>query len=80
VKNKFQEVITLRKRIRDLENALRPFARFSHESWEKRGADDIFVPTEGEIWLYIGALGDGKPGHLHTDAFAAARKVMNGRI
>ena len=71
--------IVLKRRMRELEAALRPFARFTHEAdGSKRDRDEIFLPTEGDVWLYVGHRGDGASAHLHTDAFATARSLLNG--
>ena len=72
----FGSVVLLRARVRELESALRPFARFSHESWDKRDPVlDVFVPVRGPVWLYVG-LGNKSIPHLHTDAFETARRVL----
>ena len=76
VKHSFGDAVRMRARVRELESALRPFARFSHESWDKRDSvHDVFVPTTGPVWLYVG-LGNKSIPHLHTDAFETARRVL----
>lgn len=67
-------------RVARLENALAPFARFTHETDpERRLTDEIFVPADGDVWLYVGTAAD-HPGMrlapLHTDDFRQARRVL----
>lgn len=69
--------IILKRRVRELEKALRPFARFTHEpDGMKRAQGDIFVPTQGDVWFYVGHNAEGHRPHLHTDAFATARRLL----
>lgn len=76
MRHNFGSVILLRARVHELELALRPFARFTSESWDKRDpVHDVFVPTTGPVWLYVG-LGNSSIPHLHTDAFETARKLL----
>ena len=69
--------IMLRRRIRELETALRPFSRFTHEKdGSKRAKGDIFVPIEGDVWFYVGLADDYAAAHVHTDSFKAARAAL----
>ena len=73
----------LRRRVRVLEKALRPFARFTHESAAEKMArgeqpdpNDVFVPDKGDVWFYIGQKDPHTRAHLHTDDFQRARQVL----
>ncbi len=55
--------IRQKQRIRNLEEALRPFA-------------EIVVPTEGDVWFYVGVAQEGFPAELHTRDFTKARVAM----
>ena len=66
--------IRLQRRVRDLEGVLQPFSRFTHV--EKKAADEIFVPTEGDVWLYVGTADPHAPAHLHTNDFQLARSLV----
>ena len=75
--------IRLQRRVCVLEGALQPFSRFSHESPASKVArgvapdpDDVFVPTEGAVWFYVGAPLEGCRMHLHTDDFQLARSLV----
>lgn len=73
-----------RERIQALEDALRPFTRFTHEIMPDGSADDdsgIFVPAEGDVYLYVGKAPELglRPSPLHTDDFERARIVMINR-
>ena len=72
-----RQEIKLRRKVRELEGALRPFARFSNDrtglGWK---VDDIFVPTEGDVWLYVGTADPHAPAHLHTNDFRLARSLV----
>ncbi len=72
--------IRLQRRVRDLEGALQPFARFTHipDRLEKKRPDEIFVPTEGDVWLYVGTAEPHARAHLHTDDFQLARSLVRG--
>ncbi len=77
--SKFQ----LQRRVRLLESALRPFARFSHESaatkiarGETPDPNDVFVPDRGDVWFYIGQADPRTRAHLHTDDFQRARSLV----
>ena len=65
----------LKRRIRELEDALRPFARFTHER-DLLKRDDVFVPADGPVWFYIGHFEGQDRCHLHTDDFEEARKML----
>ena len=68
--------MTESKTIQDLQRALAPFARFTHErDPAKRDFREVFVPVEGPVWFYVGNLGDSRP-HLHTDDFQRAREAL----
>ena len=65
------------RRINELEDALRPFARFTHETdATKRAPHEVFVPTEGDVWFYVGRAEQVGRCHLHTDDFKRARRVL----
>ena len=69
----------LATRVAQLENALAPFARFTHETDpERRRDDEILVPVDGDVWLYVGKASDHpsmRAAPLHTDDFRQARRV-----
>ena len=68
----------LTARVEQLERALAPFTRFTHETDpERRRTDEILVPAEGDVWLYVGTAADlgERPAPLHTDDFRQARHV-----
>lgn len=69
--------IKLSRRVRELEAGLRPFSKFTHvpDRIEPKKDGEIFVPTEGDVWLYIGQS-DESPAHLHTDDFQLARSLV----
>ena len=57
--------------------ALRPFAKFTHEpDAMKREPWEVFVPTEGEVWFYVGEKQQLGRAHLHTDDFRRARALV----
>ena len=69
----------LATRVARLENALAPFARFTHETDpERRRDDEILVPADGDVWLYVGKASDHpsmRAAPLHTNDFRQARRV-----
>lgn len=76
-KLRVSSAVAVPRRINELEDALRPFARFTHErDPEKRTPEEIFVPTEGDVWFYIGRAAQVGKAHLHTDHFRRARRVL----
>ena len=63
--------------IKTLLDALRPFAKFTHETDPaKHRPEEIFVPTEGSVWLYVGEVEQLGKVHLHTDDFQRARALV----
>ncbi len=64
-------------RIADLERALRPFARFTHEvDAMKRQSWEVLVPVDGCVSLYVGKPEQIGKSHLHTDDFRVVRRVL----
>ena len=67
--------IKQKRRIKELEDALKPFA-------------GVVIPKEfynvaflggnpgGEVWLYVGVAREGYPGELHTDHFFMAQFLL----
>ncbi len=55
--------IRLKQRVRELQDALRPFA-------EQK------VTQEGDVWFYVGTQDPDYPAPLHTNAFLNAKKVL----
>ncbi len=68
--------IKLQRKIKELERALYPFAKFSHTKEGMRPFEDIFVPTEGPVWFYVGKPLEGSRMHMHTDDFKLARRLL----
>ena len=70
--------IRLSRRVRELEGALRPFAKFTHvpDRITPKKPHEVFVPTEGDVWLYIGEADPHAPAHLHTNDFQVARMLV----
>lgn len=65
------------RRIHELEYVLRPFARFTHEPDPmKHNPGEIFVPTDGDVWFYVGERDQLGKTHLHTNDFRAVREVL----
>lgn len=72
-----RQEIKLRRRVRELEVALFPFAKFTREAdGSRRSKDEVFLPTEGPAWLYVGHHADGVRVHLDTSDFARVREVL----
>ena len=69
--------IKLTRRVRVLEGALRPFAKFTHvpDRIHSKEPHEVFVPAEGDVWLYVGQV-DEAPAHLHTNDFQLARSLV----
>ena len=66
-----------RQNSKALLNALRPFAQFTHEhDPAKRKSHEIFVPTEGDVWFYVGKAEQVGEAHLHTNDFKRARELV----
>ena len=70
--------IKLSRRVRELEAGLRPFAKFTHvpDRIEPKKPHEVFVPTEGDVWLYVGQADPRSAAHLHTDDFQLARSLV----
>ena len=66
-----------RAEVAKLKAALKPFTRFTHERDPmKRAQHEVFVPTEGDVWFYVGEAEQVGKAHLHTDDFKRAKRAM----
>ena len=74
--------IKLKKRIHELEEALRPFSKvvvpeiFLNNEFSASAPWPVGSNSGGEVWLYIGAYQEGYPGDLHTDHFLMAQFLL----